>query len=98
MKVEGFEWDEGNWPKCGKHGVSRAEIEQTIIDHRFIVDDPHPTEPRFRTVGVTEEGRHVFCVFTIRQIRRKAVIRPISARFMHDKEVKDYEENKPDRP
>ena len=22
-----FEWDEGNWPKCGKHGVSKDEIE-----------------------------------------------------------------------
>ncbi|TBN45900.1 BrnT family toxin, partial [Paracoccus sediminis] len=25
MKIAGFDWDDGNWPKCGKHGVSRAE-------------------------------------------------------------------------
>ena len=28
MKFTGFEWDDGNWPKCGKHGVTREEIEQ----------------------------------------------------------------------
>jgi len=31
MKISGFEWDDGNWPKCGKHGVSRAEIEQALL-------------------------------------------------------------------
>ena len=30
MKVAGFDWDEGNWPKCGKHGVSREEIEEVL--------------------------------------------------------------------
>ena len=23
MKIAGFDWDAGNWPKCGMHGVSR---------------------------------------------------------------------------
>ena len=27
MVISEFEWDAGNWPKCGKHGVSKAEIE-----------------------------------------------------------------------
>jgi len=25
MKVAGVEWDTGNWPKCGKHGVSKED-------------------------------------------------------------------------
>jgi predicted DNA binding CopG/RHH family protein len=24
-RVAGFDWDDGNWPKCGRHGASRAE-------------------------------------------------------------------------
>ena len=31
MKIIGFDWDDGNWPKCGKHGVSREEIEQVQL-------------------------------------------------------------------
>ena len=30
MTLSGFGWDDGNWPKCGKHGVSRSEIEQVL--------------------------------------------------------------------
>jgi hypothetical protein len=25
--ISGIQWDGGNWPKCGKHGMSREEIE-----------------------------------------------------------------------
>ena len=27
LAVAGFDWDSGNWPKCGKHGVTKKEIE-----------------------------------------------------------------------
>ena len=35
MKLSGFDWDAGNWPKCGKHGVSRSArfMHQKEIDH-----------------------------------------------------------------
>jgi uncharacterized DUF497 family protein len=35
MKLVGFDWDAGNWPKCGKHGVSRSArfMHQKEIDH-----------------------------------------------------------------
>jgi uncharacterized DUF497 family protein len=32
MKIAGFYWDSGNWPKCGKHGVSREEIERLFLE------------------------------------------------------------------
>ena len=38
-KVAGFEWDQGNWPKCGKHGVSRAEIEYVLSGEPFLDSD-----------------------------------------------------------
>jgi uncharacterized DUF497 family protein len=42
-------------------------------------------------LGVTDEGRHVFAVFMLRKIGEKTYIRPISSRYMHQKEVDDYE-------
>ena len=83
--------DDGNWPKCGKHGVSRAEIESVIAAARFVVDDPSPHEKRYRTAGRAPTGRHVFVVFTYRERGGSVYVRPISARYMHRKEIESYE-------
>ena len=85
--LEGFDWDEGNREKCQKHGVSVAEIEEALRVIAFVVDDPYSAEKRYRTVGKTVAGRYIFAAFTIRG--RK--LRPISARYMHSKEVAKYE-------
>lgn len=42
-------------------------------------------------IGKTRSGRYVFLVFPLRTIRGRALIRPISARYMHKKEVIRYE-------
>jgi len=89
--VAGFDWDDGNWPKCGKHGVSRDEIEYVISVARFVVDDPNPGEKRLRTVGRTKFGRYVFVAFALREKEDGLYIRPISARYMHRKEIEQYE-------
>lgn len=47
-------------------------------------------------IGKTAGGRSVFLVFTIRERGGKRLIRPVSARYMHRKEVKNYEEDNPD--
>lgn len=91
MEIGGFDWDDGNWPKCAKHGVKRNEIEEVLIALRFVVDDPSPDEKRYRTAGVALSGRHVFVVFTFRDRNKERFIRPISARYMHEKEVRSYE-------
>ncbi len=90
-KVHGFDWDDGNWPKCAKHGVSKAEIEFVIRHAQFVVDDPHPVEKRYRTALKANTGRYVFVAFTLRYKEGLTLIRPISARYMHDKEIKSYE-------
>ena len=83
-----FEWDSGNWPKCGKHGVSRAEIEAVFQTRPMVLADRSGgAEARFKAIGITEGGRHIFVVFTFRENR----IRPISARYMHQKERDSYE-------
>ena len=91
MKVAGFDWDDGNWPKCGKHGVSPEEIEQVLLGNPSVMLDPHPDEPRMRAIGRTKAGRFVFLVFMLRQDDIKTLLRPISARFMHQKEIDHYE-------
>lgn len=74
-----FDWDEGNWPKRGKHGVTKGEIKAVLAAPLLLEADPEQCEERVRAVGRTPEGRFVFCVFT----RRDPLIRPISARYMH---------------
>lgn len=91
MLIAGFDWDTGNWPKCGKHGVSREEIEQVLLGDPAVMADPSPDEPRMRAIGKTSAGRYVFLVFMRRDIAGQTTLRPISARYMHQKEVDHYE-------
>ncbi|WP_306118613.1 MULTISPECIES: BrnT family toxin [unclassified Roseitalea] len=93
MLFDGFDWDAGNSPKCGKHGVSRAEIEFVLSNEPDVLPDRAAAEPeiRFNAVGANREGRHVFIVFNFRLRKGARLLRPISARYMHRKEVARYE-------
>lgn len=94
MSYYEFEWDTGNWPKCGQHGVSRNEIEQLFHETPAVMRDPFPHEPRWRAIGKTTTGRYIFVVFTLREVdERLTRIRPVSARYMHQKEVNHYEQS-----
>ena len=88
MQFGGFDWDSGNLPKCIGHGVSLAEIESLFQGDVYIVRDAVVGGER-RVLGFGNgAGRWIFCVFTWRGDRS----RPVSVRFMHDKEVKRYVE------
>ena len=91
--IAGFDWDRTNQDKCQKHSVSLAEIE--AIFHGTLAVFPDPThshhEERFIAIGKTPAGRSVFVAFTLRQRGHSTYIRPISARYMHRKEVEHYE-------
>ena len=94
-KVEGFDWDDGNARKNEeRHDVSQAELEQVFFNVPLVLapDVKHSqTEPRFHALGKTDAGRLLHITFTLRFDGRK--IRPISARDMHRKERRSYEEN-----
>ncbi|HBP29767.1 MAG TPA: hypothetical protein DD666_10170 [Advenella kashmirensis] len=92
LSVTGFDWDAGNWPKCAKHGLSRIEVEEIFDGLPMVMADPHPGEPRMRAIGKTRSGRYVFLVFMIRVVNGRHLIRPISARYMHQKEITFYEQ------
>ena len=91
MKIAGFDWDDGNWPKCGKHGVSRTEIEEVFTGTPAVLADPFPSEARMRAIGKSTAGRYVFVVFMLREIDGQTKLRPISAHYMHQKEIAHYE-------
>jgi uncharacterized DUF497 family protein len=93
MTVTGFEWDEGNRRKCRKHGISIGEIEAMFRQSLSVFPDPAHShhEERFKAIGKGQEGRNILIVFTIRRRRESRLIRPISARYMHRKEVEHYE-------
>ena len=84
-----FDWDEGDRAKVQKHGLSVAEIEAFFrADPKVAPDAAHSAdEARFIAVGRTGSGRPAFVAFCW----RGNMIRPISARYMHDREVRRYE-------
>lgn len=95
--LSGFDWDERNRQKCRKHGVSIAEIEALFVRPLAIRrDDAHSaTERRFTAIGKGMAGRTIFLVFTLRKREGRSTIRPISARYMHKKEIRRYEKENP---
>ncbi|MCW5695919.1 MAG: BrnT family toxin [Bauldia sp.] len=95
IAIAGIEWDQGNRDKCQRHGVSLAEIEALFLENRVRVrpDPAHSeAEERFHAIGATEAGRYVFLVFTLRERETGTFVRPISARYMHGKEIRRYEQ------
>lgn len=97
--IRGFDWDDGNRDKCQKHGMSPKEIEAVFTGPVLILPDRENSsgERRSRAIGRTPSGRHAFVVFTWRAERGgSALLRPISARYMHKREVEAYEKAYPD--
>ncbi|HEY3916993.1 MAG TPA: BrnT family toxin [Stellaceae bacterium] len=92
--LAGFDWDDANRDKCERHGVPVASIEALFRQPIAIFPDPthSQAETRFKAIGRTEGGRYVLMVFTLRIYGDETFIRPISARYMHAKEVEFYEE------
>jgi uncharacterized DUF497 family protein len=93
INFAGFDWDDANRKKCRKHGVSIDEIEALFADEPKTAPDPKHSveEDRFLAVGRTRNGRPLFVAFTFRHRRDTRLIRPISARYMHKKEIEAYE-------
>ncbi len=93
-RLTGFDWDAGNRAKCQTHGVSIAAIEAVFAAPFFILDDPaHSSdEQRFKALIRNHDGRGILVAFTLRERNGQTLIRPVSARYMHRKEVAYYEE------
>jgi uncharacterized DUF497 family protein len=93
MEILGFDWDDGNRQKCKSHDMSLDEVESVFINQPMVSPNmKHDAdEERYHAIGMTTAGRYAYVVFTIRQNPEGKLIRPISARFMHKKEIAHYE-------
>ena len=93
-QIVGFDWDEGNSRKSAdKHDVSQAEAESIFFnDPLILVEDLRHSdrEQRFNALGKTSQNRLLHVTFTLRH--NGTMIRVISARGMHRKERKFYEQ------
>jgi uncharacterized DUF497 family protein len=93
-KLYDFDWDAGNLVKCQKHGVSAAEIEALFAADPHVGRDEKRSEAedRYVAVGRNGAGRPIFVVFALRSLDSREFIRPVSARYMHRKEIERYEQ------
>ena len=93
-QITGFDWDAGNSRKSAdKHDVSQAEAESISFNDPLIVveDTKHgDSEQRLNALGKTAQNRLLHITFTLRQ--NGTMVRVISARDMHRKERKAYEQ------
>ena len=91
-RVEGFDWDKGNIEKnWERHRVSYLECEEVFFNQPLVVheDEAHSgAENRYYGLGKTNDDRHLFIVFTIRNKK----VRVISARDMKRRERRFYRE------
>ncbi|MGB1799893.1 MAG: BrnT family toxin [Gammaproteobacteria bacterium] len=92
--INGFDWDSGNTEKIiSKHDVSPIEAEQIFFnDPLLLMDDikHSESESRYHALGITNDSRLLHITFTLRS--EGSLIRVISARSMHRKERKVYEQ------
>ncbi len=97
LRANGFDRDKGNRAKCEKHGLSTSVIESLFTRPLAVLPDAAHSqrERRFRAIGRTDKGPGVFIVFTLRRKEDALLIRPISARYMHKKEIDAYEKENP---
>jgi uncharacterized DUF497 family protein len=94
IQAIGFEWDAGNSEKCQKHGLCLDEIEDFFRQKNIYIApaiNHSQKEQRFLAAGKSTKGRYMFVVFTLRKKGGGYLIRPISARYMHEKEAKKYD-------
>ncbi|MAY54781.1 MAG: hypothetical protein CMQ46_02975 [Gammaproteobacteria bacterium] len=94
-QITGFDWDDGNARKSkDKHSVRQSEAEQVFFNQPLLIlaDQKHSQlEPRFHALGITDDRRQLHITFALRGTG--SLIRVISARNMHRKERKIYEQS-----
>lgn len=89
MHIHAFDWDEKNEDHIAGHGVTVFEVEEAILFCKPFYQKSR--EGKYAAYVITEEGRHLFIVFAIKDSGR---IRVITARDMSEKERRYYKKRK----
>jgi uncharacterized DUF497 family protein len=80
------------------HGLSLTDIEALFETEIQVFEDVghSVTEKRLLAVGRNASGRAIFVGFTLRQRDGEVRIRPVTARYMRDKEFARYAKRDPE--
>lgn len=85
--IDGFDWDIHNVGHVALHGVTPFEVETAVRGaNAVVVAKPVQGEKRWKLFGLSEAGRHLVVVFTIRRNR----LRPVTAYTMNQVERRIY--------
>ena len=69
-----FDWDEQNKMHLRSHRVSPQEFEQVIENDPFDLEyEVENGEERYKSIGVTDRGRALIVVWTLREGKVRAV-------------------------
>jgi uncharacterized protein len=77
MRGGRFDWDDANVEHIALHGLEPEDVEEAYLDPRRVPAEAYntPTERRRAFVGVTDAGRLLRVVYTL----RRGMIRVVSA-------------------
>jgi uncharacterized DUF497 family protein len=69
-----FDWDDANIRHLRRHRISPLEFEQVLLNGPLDLDyQTEGGEDQFKSLGLTDRGRAVVAVWTIRDFRIRAV-------------------------
>ncbi len=70
----GFDWDNENRNYLKRHKVAPAEFEQIFVNNPLELEfQSHGSEERYKLVGVTNVGRVLTVIWTLRRGRIRAI-------------------------
>jgi len=69
-----FDWDEQNKKHLKSHRVSPQEFEQAILNDPLDIEyQAESGEERYKSLGVTDQGRALILVWTLREGKVRAI-------------------------
>lgn len=69
-----FDWDQANIRHLRRHKVSTSEFEEALLNDAIELEyEDEDGEPRFKSLGRTNDGRILVLVWTIRSERVRAI-------------------------
>ena len=83
-----FDWDAANIDHIARHSVEPDEVEAAFADPRRMAEEAYsvPGERRRAVIGVTDAGRLLYVVYTM----RRGAIRTVTARNANARQRRRY--------
>ena len=89
MRINDFEWDEGNSPHLELgHGISQEEVEAVFADEPIF---RRTKKGHYAVFGRTFEGRYITIIF---ELKPKGIVRPITGWDMSRAEIRYYKNHR----